>query len=469
MFYFIELTGGNKLSGIILTQYEGKIIGPVAKLLGYLMEGIFYVLDLIGIPNIGLSIILFTIIIYLLMMPLTIKQQKFSKLSAKMNPELQAIQAKYKNKKDNDSMMAMNEETRAVYAKYGVSPSGSCVQLLIQMPILFALYRVIYAMPAYVGKIGDTFRVLADKIISVDNAEFLQNTGIESIAKNVQMYGKNITEGNIQNGVVDVLNMLSTSDMNTIAEHYGLSDLQFNGEYILSQLNAAGEVVTKGLIDTYNNFLGINIGNSPSFMVSQAWNAEGGIQWLGIIIAFIIPVLAGVTQWINTKLMPQASDNNSNNRTEQENSMQQSMKMMNTMMPVMSVFFCYTLPAGMGLYWIAGSVVRSIQQIAINKYIDSMDIDAVIKKNEEKYIEKLKKAGIDPKTVNRNATMNTRNVNVNTNKSSMSSKANVKPMTQEERDAAMKKSTDYYNNNAKPGSIAAKANMVKQYNEKNNK
>ena len=107
-----------------------------------------------------------------------------------MNPELQAIQAKYKNKKDNDSMMAMNEETKEVYAKYGVSPSGSCVQLLIQMPILFALYRVIYAMPAYVSKIGDTFRVLADKIISVDNGSFLQNSGIETITKAVSMYGK---------------------------------------------------------------------------------------------------------------------------------------------------------------------------------------------------------------------------------------------------------------------------------------
>ena len=165
------------MTGIVLTQYDGFILGPIAKVLGYLMEGIFSILDLIGIPNIGLSIILFTIVIYLLLMPLTIKQQKFSKLSAKMNPELQAIQAKYKNKKDNESMMAMNAETQAVYAKYGVSPSGSCIQLLIQMPILFALYRVIYAMPAYVGKIGDTFRVLADKIISVDNAAFLQKIG----------------------------------------------------------------------------------------------------------------------------------------------------------------------------------------------------------------------------------------------------------------------------------------------------
>ena len=135
------------MSDILLTQDTGKILGPIAKLLGYIMEGIFFVIDQIGIPNIGLAIILFTIVMYLLMMPLTIKQQKFSKLQAKMNPELQAVQAKYKNKKDNDSMMAMNMETKAIYAKYGVSPTGSCVQLIIQMPILFALYRVIICLP----------------------------------------------------------------------------------------------------------------------------------------------------------------------------------------------------------------------------------------------------------------------------------------------------------------------------------
>ena len=456
------------MTGIVLSQYDGLILGPIAKVLGVLMNGIFSVLDLIGIPNIGLSIILFTIVIYILMMPLTIKQQKFSKLSAKMNPELQVIQAKYKNKKDNDSMMAMNAETRAVYAKYGVSPSGSCVQLLIQMPILFALYRVIYAMPAYVGKIGDTFRVLADKIIMVDKADFLQNSGVETIARTVSMYGKNITEGNIQNGVVDVLNMLSTSDMTTISKHYGLSALQFNGDYIFSQLNAAGDVIQRGLIDRYNNFLGISIANSPSYMVGQAWNAEGGTQWLLIVAALMIPLLSAVTQWINTKLMPQA--NADDNKNDQQNSMAQSMKMMNTMMPIMSAFFCYTLPAGMGLYWIAGSVVRSVQQVVINKHIDKMDIDEVIKKNKEKQAKKLEKAGIDPNVLNKNATLSTKNVNVNKPYVSSKPKGNsAANLTQEEKDEAVKKSTEYYNKNAKPGSLAAKANMVKQYNEKNNK
>ncbi len=444
------------MTGIVLTQYDGMILGPIAKVLGYLMEGIFSLLDLIGIPNVGLSIILFTIVIYLLLMPLTIKQQKFSKLSAKMNPELQAIQAKYKNKKDNESMMAMNAETQAVYAKYGVSPSGSCIQLLIQMPILFALYRVIYAMPAYVGRIKEAFFPLVTNLISQSGSlEFLQTF------KNASMYARQISNdafvegmsGNayVQNTYIDILNKASSSEFASIADKFP---------------NLAQDVQhTLSFLDEYNNFLGINIGNSPSYMVGEAWKGADGINWLMIIAAFVIPVLSALTQWINTKLMPQPDT--SGNKGDQQNSMAQSMKMMNTMMPLMSAFFCYTLPAGMGLYWIAGSVVRSIQQVIINKHIDKIDIDALIKNNEEKRNKKLEKAGIDPKTLNRNATLSTKNVNAA--RTSMSSKASVKPLTQEEKDEAMKKSTEYYNKNAKPGSLASKANMVRQYNEKNNK
>lgn len=437
------------MSGILLTQNSTFIIGPVAKLLGYIMEGIFWVLDKIGIPNIGLSIILFTIVIYLLLMPLTIKQQKFSKLSAKMNPELQAIKNKYNGKKDNDSLMAMNQETQAVYAKYGVSPSGSCLQLLIQMPILFALYRVIYAMPAYVGKIKDAFFPLVDKLIAVDtDAEFIKSfSAAAQFTK--QFSNSSFTAGEasvyVQNTYVDVLNKLSSTEWASIADKFP---------------NLSADVTnTVNLLDKYNNFLGLNMANSPAFAVSKAMDAG---SWLLVIGALMIPILAGITQWINVKLMPQPEANNSN-ANDQQNTMAQSMKMMNMTMPIMSIIFCFTLPSGMGLYWIAGSVVRTIQQIIINKHIDKMDMDEVIKKNVEKRNKKLEKAGIDPQKLNNYATMSTRNVNT-------AKPASNKPsLTQEERDAAMKKATDYYNNNAKPGSIAAKANMVKKYNENNNK
>ena len=114
---------------IILTQDNGIIIGTVAKLLGLIMNALFNLIDMIGIPNIGLAIILFTIVVNLLMLPITLKQQKFSKLSIKIQPEVQAIQNKYKNKKDQDSQMAMNQEIQMVYAKYGISPTGSCLYM----------------------------------------------------------------------------------------------------------------------------------------------------------------------------------------------------------------------------------------------------------------------------------------------------------------------------------------------------
>lgn len=425
------------MSGILLTQDDGMIIGPISSLLGYLMEGIFNVLDTIGIPNIGLAIILFTIAINILMLPLTFKQQKFSKLNAKMNPEIMAIRKKYENKKDNASVMAMNQETQEVYAKYGVSPTGSCVQLLVQMPILFALYRVIYAMPAYVTKIKEAFFPLVDKLIAQEgSAEFIQGF------KNSTMYQKQFTNelftgGNleyIQNTYIDCLNKASTSEWLSISEKFPE----------LSQDVAS----TLENLDLYNSFLGLNIANSPSYIISDAF-ATG--SFLLIAGAILIPVLSALTQWISVKLMPQAS---ASSESDSANSMMQSMKTMNTLMPVMSAVFCYTVPAGMGIYWIAGAVVRTIQQVIINKYIDKIDFDSMMEKNLEKNKKKLERNKERAEKVNAYAAMNTKNVD--------------RAKTQQEKDEALRKATQY-NNNAKPGSLAAKANMVKRYNEKNNK
>lgn len=436
---------------ILLTQDSTFLIGQVAWILGKIMEGIFTVIDLIGIPNIGLAIILFTIVVNLLMMPLTIKQQKFSKLSAKMQPEIQAIQKKYKNRKDQDSQMAMNQEIQTVYAKYGVSPTGSCAYLLIQMPILFALYRVIYAMPAYVGKIGETFRVLVNQIMDIDGGAFIKESTVKSIATTVSMYAKNM-EKDASKGIIDVLNRLSSSDMASIASHYELNDLTYKGELILSN------GTTTGLIDTYNNFLGLNIANSPQYIVSNAIH-DGA--WLLVIGALLIPILSAATQWINVKLMPQQPSSGD----EKADSMASSMKTMNMIMPLISAWFCFTLPAGMGLYWVAGSVVRSVQQVLINKHIDKMDFDEIINQNKEKSAKKIEKLKANQEKMNAYANMNTRNIN------SMQSRMNkTSSMTPEEREAAIKKSTEYYqSNSAKPGSMMAKANMVRQFNEKNNK
>ena len=376
------------------------------------------------------------------MMPLTLKQQKFSKLSAKIQPEIQAIQAKYKNRKDNESAMMQNQEIQAVYAKYGVSPSGSCVQLLIQMPILFALYRVINSVPAYVTKVKETFTVLADKIIASENGfETFKAMKEGNIANTIATYGNHMVEGNEVNGVIDVLNKLSSSDMAIVSQKFGLENLQYQGQVILG----AG-----GLLNEYNQFLGLNIANSPQVIMKTAF-AVGA--WGLVIGALLIPILSALTQWINTKLMP---TNNSSN--DQDNPMASSMKTMNMIMPLMSAWFCFAFPCGMGIYWIAGSVVRSIQQIAINKHFDKMNFEDIIKQNAEKSKKKMEKLEKQQEMLNAYANMKTK---------SIQSKANID--SNNVSNSKDNSSTVNYSTNYKPGSMMAKANMVKEFNEKNNK
>ena len=232
--------------------------------------------------------------------------------------------------------------------------------------------------------------------------------------------------------------------MATVATHYGLYGSVFEGNLILSENGQ------RGLIDTYNYFLGLNMGDSPMAMLRAAM-AVGAI---GIIIGSLaIPVLAAVTHWINTKLMPQP-ESNSKNADDPAAAMAQSMKTMNIMMPIMSAWFCLTLPSGMGLYWIAGSVVRSIQQIIVNKHLDKMDFDEIIKKNSVKSAKKLEKMKENQERMNAYAEMKTRNIQ---------SKAKTDVS---QKSSAPASSTGSTSSTGK--SMRDKANMVNRFNQKNN-
>lgn len=424
------------MAGILLTKNNGIILGPIARILGWIMNILFNFLNgAFGIQNIGLTIILFTVIIYLVMLPLTIKQQKFSKMSVKMNPELEAIRKKYQNKKDNASMMAMNEETQAIYAKYGVSATGSCVQLIIQMPILFALYRVIMNVPAYVDLVKNEFTVLADKIMAAPGGvQFM-----EELSTNGRMYleSKDFTQVNT---IIDVLYKLQDTGN---ATWQMLIDKFPNLESLI--------VETQSSINHMNNF-GVNIANTPWNIARSAISTGAYAMLVG---AVLFPVLAAVTQWLNVKLMPQPN----NNGNDAANSMASTMKTMNMMMPLMSAYFCCILPAGMGLYWIIGAVVRGVQQWAINKYLDSLDLDEVIKKNIEKNNRIREKKGLPPQKVSNIAKANLKSIDNN----------KKQEKTDEERRAAMEASTKYYENSEKKGTLASKAAMVAKYNEKNKK
>ena len=418
---------------MLLTKSTTFIIGPVATLLGYIMNGIFWVQSQIGIESIGLCIILFTIVIYMLLMPLTIKQQKFSKLQSKMNPELQAIQKKYKDKRqDQAAMMKMNEETQAVYQKYGVNPMGSCLQLIIQMPILFALYRVIWNIPAYVGTVKNAFLPLAQALMNVSGA---QDFMAEIASKNAVSF-KEMTELTL----IDVLYKFKPENWSALLKQFP----------DLSSLITS----TQGDVDRMNYFLGLNIADSPA-SIFQTAIAAGSV--LMIIAALLVPVLSALTQWLNTKLMSTQNDTQPTSGGAAD-TMAATMKSMNVMMPIMSAVFCFTLPVGMGIYWVIGAVVRSIQQLVVNKHIDKMDLDDIVKKNIEKANKKRAKKGLPPQKITNTAKLNAKTID--------------RPQpSKEDRAEKIQNATDYYKNTtkAKPGSLASKAQMVQQYNEKHAK
>ena len=423
--------------GLLASGYgDWPIIKQIAWLLGQVMNGIFNVLSKIGIENIGVCIIIFTIIIYTLMIPLTIKQQKFSKMSAVMQPEIKKIQKKYEGKKDQASMMKQQEEINLVYEKYGTSMTGGCLPMLIQMPILFALYPVIRDIPTYVKGVKDVYMPVTEAIMNTNGFQKIMETIGEAspVLMNPKAYDYSQADT-----IVNVLYKFQDSTWNALMEKMpSITDL-------------AQQTMDK--VTHLNSFLGINIGEQPLTQLTTAFH-NGSV--VGIILAVLIPVLAGLTQFISVKLTQMGSTGAALN--DSDNPMVNSMKTMTYTMPLISVVFGFTLPAGLGLYWVASAVVRSIQQLCVNKYLKKKSVEDIIEENRKKAQKKREKKGASAKEINKMATTSTRNVGNTARSNSKKAEAEKEEKIQRAQQLAQ---------NAKPGSLTAKANLVSRYNSGN--
>lgn len=273
---------------------------------------------------------------------------------------LQAIQKKYKNKKDQASMLKQQEEMQQVYDKYGTSMMGGCLPMLIQMPLLFALYPVIYDMERYVPSIK----------------------------------------------------------------------------------NAAGGVKA---------FLTIpDVTMSPS-QIMHARDTFEIAPAVIIITCIALPAISAITQYGSVRLSQAVSGQ----QIDKDNPMAGTMKSMNIMMPLFSLWMVFSLSAGIGLYWIFSAVIRCIQTVAVNKYLKNISPEELIEKNKEKAAKKRQKRGEKAEKINAMAQANTR---------SISSSARKEVVNQSEKNAQLK-AAEEKRRNAKPGSLSAKANMVRDFNE----
>ena len=408
------------------------IIEPIASLLGKVLDVLFVGINAIGLGNIAIAIILFTLLIKLLMLPLTAKQSKMMKLNSIIGPEVRAIQNKYKDKKgDQNAMLKMQEETKAVYAKYGTSQMGGCVQMLIQFPILLALYRVFQRIPMYVTSLKALFiNILGDGgngiMSAADYSDFMSNTfNTGTLAK--------IDWSNVNDAVV-AMNSFTTEQWNLLKEHF------------TSYASVIADNQTK--ITEMNTFLGINVSQVPT---------------LALNIAILIPILSGVTQYISVRVSQGKS-----NQDDSDNPAAASMKMMNIFMPIMSAFIAFSVPAGLGLYWIATAVIQTIIQICINRYYDKLGVDEIVRRNVEQRNKKRAKKGLPPEKIAKNATTSTKKIDSETKSQERIDKLQQKKEQNDKKVKEILEATNYYKS-AKPGSLAEKAGMVAKYNEKNSK
>jgi len=415
------------LTNLFLTQSGGPL-GPIASLLGWILNVIYEFLSMFGIENAALCIILFTFLVKSSMFPLTIKQQKFTKISSKMNPELMKIQEKYKGKRDEVSMRKQQLETQAVYQKYGANPTSGCLPMLITLPILFALYQVIYRIPAYIGDIRSLYEQIALGLQGTPNfgavlADSFNATGLSADSS--------------VNTIIDVLAKFNTGNWAELASQFS----QTNPD--LSNVIATN---SDKIIHINSLIGGLNIADTP---VSKMWPG------------LIVPILAVVTQWYSTKQMTAANGMDKNAPGAA------SMKAMNNFMPLFSGFICLTLPIGIGIYWVAGAVFQILQQFAINKHFEKVNIDELVEKSVEKA--KKKKKHVDyEKSLEELAKKQTKSIGdkagaYTTTKNSLKNKANSNVSNNNnntKEDTASTKS----NTNYKAGSIAEKANLLKGMN-----
>ena len=411
--------------------YDWPIIKQVSWLLGQVMNGIYNALSAIGIENIGVAIIVFTIIVYTLLLPLTIKQQKFTKMSAVMQPEIQKIQKRYANKKDQASMLKQQEEMNMVYDKYGLKMSSGCLPSLLQLVFLFGLYPVVQNIPEYVTKVRNVYIPLVEKIQATTGYEKIMSslaTGLVPGAESLD-YTK---AGNM----IEVMYKFQSSTWSELVDKMPKLESVVNN--------------TMSEVSHLNNFLGVDIGAHPWNLLTDALAAA---SIAGVIIAVLIPVLAGLTQFISVKLSQAGAGGAA---MSDDNPMAASMKTMTYTMPLISVVFGFTLPAGLGLYWVASAAVRSVQQLAVNKYLSKKSIDDIIKENQEKAKKKREKKCTSAEEINKMATTSTRNVGTS------SSKAKGRAIDAEKEEKIRK--AQELAKNAKPGSLTSKANLVNKYN-----
>ncbi|MBE7015947.1 MAG: YidC/Oxa1 family membrane protein insertase [Ruminococcaceae bacterium] len=301
----------------------------ITRPLGFIISLIYDI-----VQNYGLAIILFTIIVKLILLPLQIKSQKAMKKQQKIQPIIAELQKKYAN-----DQQRLQTEMMKVYKENNVSMTGGCLPLLIQMPILFGLYRVIQSPLTYIKGINFTDSAVLESAKQV-------------VAEMVEKFPDTI--GNVANMAIE-----------QIVKNYQIQ--------LTTWSELLGKTAELGW-DINFNFLGINLSKIPSASLTPI--LSGNFSDMSTVLLILIPALAIFTTWLSMKQTQGQAQQQSNSGAE--NTAQSMSKSMTMMMPIMTGFFTFTLPSGIGIYWIISSITQMLQYYFLNKYFETREDDFVV-------------------------------------------------------------------------------------------
>lgn len=271
----------------------------------------------------GWALVLFTVVIKLIMLPFQMKSKKSMMRMSRFQPMIKEIQTRYKN-----NQVKMNEELQRLYAEEGVNPMSGCLWSFLPFPILIALYSIIRQ--------------------PITRFMMLTTTAMQGVIDAVSAAG------------FDLAAIAMTANDGAVTVKDGLTQLQPYGQITLVKAaQELGVALPEGWIHMDFSFLGMDLTTIPSNVIGQI--GTGGWAVIGVLL---IPIVSGALSFWQSKVSmagnPAAADPNDPTA--------RSTRMVTWMMPIMSLWIGFTLPASLGVYWIANSVLMLVQEKVLNKY-----------------------------------------------------------------------------------------------------
>lgn len=296
-------------------------MGFISELFGYVLNALYNLIN-----NYGIAIIIFSVLLRIILIPITIKQQKTMQKSSKMQEEMKQIQMKYKNNPEK-----LNQETMELYKREGFSPFSGCLSAILQLVIILAVFWLVSQPLTYMKRVQNT------DIYKEYKTKIEQESNTKSTYKEIAI-------------------------INAIESDYIEIEKQLQNENIENREELENRKVQLEELRINMEFLGMDLSKVPTQSLND-WKV------------YVIPILYVITSFISIKMTTkmQNTGKQDGEKSEQEQSMEQMNKSMSYMMPIMSISIAVIAPLGLALYWLVSNVLIIVERLVINKIMSSKE------------------------------------------------------------------------------------------------